>query len=78
MSEVDRKPQRGKLPAKKFAVLLYLPLTIPGIIPIYYATKQQDSTVAWVMVATGVGVLLFNALLLAVLYRYFARMRDQG
>jgi hypothetical protein len=76
MADVDHQQQRRKLPNKKFVALLYVPLMIPGIIPLYHATQQDDPAVALVMAATGVGVLIFNAVLLVALYRWFARMGE--
>jgi hypothetical protein len=77
MSEVQHNRKQGRLPSKKFAALLYIPLTIPGIIPLYYALQQDDMAVALVMAVTGVGVLALNALLLVVLYRWFERTQSE-
>jgi hypothetical protein len=78
-AEMERrmKPQQDQqtqpnLPSKGFVALLYIPLMGPALLPIYLSRDQEDPTLVAIMVLTSVAILLGNALMLVLVYRWFA------
>ena len=63
----------GRTLSKRFVAMLYLPLLVPAAIPVYLARDQDDPVVLAVLVATSVALVVGNALLLVILYRWFQR-----
>ena len=63
----------GRTPSKRFVAMLYLPLLVPAVIPLYLARDQDDPVILAVLVATSLALAVGNALLLVLLYRWFQR-----
>lgn len=69
--------KQSRLPSKRFVALLYIPLMVPAIVPIYMASDQDDPVLVAIMIGTAVAVLIANALFLILIYRWFARGSKQ-
>jgi len=72
MSDSPHSDDQPELPSKGFVALLYIPLMVPALLPLYFATQEEDSSLVAIMIGTGVVVLLFNAAMLVGVYRWFA------
>lgn len=48
-------------------------LTLPALIPFYFASKEQDPATFWLLIATGVTLLIANAMALILIYRWILR-----
>lgn len=73
MAADDNRTPAPRLPSKRFVALLYLPLTLPAMLPLYFAREQEDPALVAVMVATTLVILVVNAVVLIALYRYFGQ-----
>ena len=70
----DKEPSTApKLPSKRFVALLYLPLMLPAMLPLYFARDQDDPVLVTIMVGTTVAILIVNAFVLVGMYRYFGQ-----
>ena len=72
MSDSQDNETQPQLPSKGFVALLYLPLMVPALLPLYFATQEDDPALIAIMVGTGVMVLVVNAAVLIGAYRWFA------
>ena len=62
---------------KKFAAILYIPLTLPSLILFVFAFMQTP--IEWLFVGIGLVLLLFNAWMLRIVYTWLQRMAaDDG
>ena len=66
--------QRAKMPSKAFVAALYIPLLLPAAVPLYLAREQDDPLVVAILVGTTLALLIGNALLLVILYRWFSSL----
>lgn len=71
-STTQHDSENGR-PGRLMLVALYLPLIVPALIPAYYATKQDDPMVSTAMGATSFAILVFNAVVLYLAYRWLTR-----
>ena len=77
MSEDRPNSREHQMPSKRFMALLYIPLMIPAFIPLWMARDQDDTVILAIMYGTAVAILIGNALMLTMLYRWFeARTND--
>jgi hypothetical protein len=78
----EAPPERGsgdRARIKKSTIAIAaLFLTIPGLIPLYYATEAEQTQAIAMLVAMGVSVLVLNAVALFVLYRWLQRLASSG
>ena len=51
-------------------------MVLPSVIPFYYAVKAEETTITLVLIAFGFGVLVINALILLLVYRWILRMME--
>ncbi len=77
MTQEDNARSAQKLPSKGFVAMLYIPLLVPALLPLYFAADQDDPALVAVMVGTAITVLIFNAVILVVAYRWLAQGADQ-
>ena len=70
MSGEHDKTAARRPPSKGFVAALYIPLLVPALLPLYFAIDQDDPTIVAVMIATTVVVLVTNALILVLAYRW--------
>ena len=72
----EHNPKRG-VPSKGFVALLYVPLLVPAILPLYFAVNEDDPALMAIMIGTTVAVLIFNAVVLVAAYRWFSRGAEE-
>lgn len=79
MSEPQHSDEQPDLPSKGFVALLYIPLMVPALLPLYFATQEEDTALLFIMVGTALAILVFNAFVLIGAYRWFGskRARDE-
>lgn len=65
-----------KAPSKRFVALLYLPLMIPALIPLFMSRNQEDPVIVAIMVGTSLTVLVANGFFLVLIHRWFARSSE--
>lgn len=75
MNEPKQPDSSRNLPSKRFVALLYIPLMVPAMLPLYLSRDQDDPVILAIMIGTAIAILLFNALMLVMVYRWFA---EQG
>jgi len=68
---------RSALPSKRFVALLYVPLMVPALLPLYFASQEDDPVLLAIMIGTAIAVLVFNAVVLVAAYRYFERTQGE-